>query len=221
MVFNIRTFFLLHLLSSLYHNILHILQFLLLSNKWNHNLWNYIVTFLLLHLDSSLHNSSRLHLSNLRICHSQTTASVTHHRVKLMKLITFCLDIFWCQSHICCKCLNVLHICRNKLMKRRVQITHGHRSSLQCLIHSLKVTLLERNQLVQCRLSRLNSIRQNHLANLWNTVRLKEHMLCTAKTNSLSAKLNSIFCICRSIRIRPNFQCSKLICPSHNSAEVS
>ena len=73
---------------------------------------------------------------------------MTHHRVELMEFSTFGVNSLNCHSHIISQSLDVLRIGRNKLMQRRIQVTDGHRSSLQSLVHSLEVTLLEWNQLV-------------------------------------------------------------------------
>ena len=148
MVLHIGTFLLLNLLCGLHYDILYILQLFLLAYQRNHDLGNDVVSALLFHLDSSLHNSSGLHLGDLRIGNSQTAATVTHHGVELVKLIAFCLNLLRSHTHILSQSLDILGIGGNELMQRRIQVTNGHGSALQSLVHRLEVALLERNQLV-------------------------------------------------------------------------
>ena len=148
MVLDIGVLLLLNQFSNLNHYVLNVLKLFLLANQWNHNLRNNVISALFLNLDCSFHDSPCLHLGNLRIGNSQTASAVAHHWVELMKFCTLGFNILNRHSHIISQCLDVIRIGRNKLMQRRIQVTNGHRSSLQSLVHGLEVALLEWNQLV-------------------------------------------------------------------------
>ena len=47
--------------------------------------------------------------------------------------------------HILCQCFDILFVCRNKLMQRRIQETNRNRFPLHYFIKRLKIALLERN----------------------------------------------------------------------------
>ena len=68
------------------NDILNILKLFNLTNEWDHDLWlNCPIRMFLLYVDCCTDNSTCLHLSNLRICYSKTTSTMTHHWVELVK----------------------------------------------------------------------------------------------------------------------------------------
>ena len=97
--------------------------------------------------------------------------------------------------------LNVLFLRGNELMQRRIQETDGNRIALQSLIQLLEVALLLGKNLIKSSLSLLLGLGADHLAECVDTIALKEHMLGTAKADSLCAKLTRLLCICRRVGI--------------------
>ena len=85
----------------------------------------------------------------------------------------------------------------------------------------LEVALLIRKNLIQSCFSLFYGIRADHLTECGDSVFLEEHMLCTAKTDTLSAKLTSFLSICRCICVGTNLQCSELVSPCHNTSELA
>ena len=79
----------------------------------------------------------------------------------------------------------------------------------------------EIDEAVKKQLALLYCLRADHLTECINSVALKEHMLCTAKTNSLCTKLTSFLSISRSISVCTNFHCSVLVSPSHDTSELT
>ena len=174
-----------------------------------------------LNFDCCTDNSLCLHLSNLRICDCKTASTMTHHWVELMQAVDDSLDLFYALALCISKFLDVSFLCRNELMQRWIQETDCYRVTLKCLIKSLEVRLLIWKNLLQCSFSLFYSIRADHLTECSNSVFLEEHMLCTAKTNTLSTKLTSFLSICRCISVCTNLQCSELVSPLHNAAKLT
>ena len=106
-------------------------------------------------------------------------------------------------------------------MKWRIQETNGNRVTLKCLIKSLEISLLIWKDLSKCFFSLFYCIRTDHLTESSDSVFLEEHMLCTAKTNTLCTKLTSFLSICRCISVCTNFKLSILVSPSHYTAELT
>ena len=106
-------------------------------------------------------------------------------------------------------------------MQRRIQETNGNWVTFQSLIQLLEVSLLYRKNLLQSSLSLLNGIRTDHLTERVDSITLEEHMLGTAKADSLCAQLTSFLSVSRSVCIGTNFQSSVFVCPSHNSFELT
>ena len=221
MVLDIGAFLLLDFLSGLNNGLLDKCKLFLVAYQRNHDLRNDVVAFFCIDFDRSFHDSSCLHLSDLRECDSQTAAAVTHHRVELMECVAASLDVCYRQPHLFGQCSDVFLGCRNELVKRRIQETNGNRSAFHSLVDALEVALLERNQLVQSRFSLFDGVGKDHLADLRNSVRIEEHVLSSCKSDTLSAHANCICSILRSIRVGSDFQSSELVCPVHDSLEVT
>ena len=176
---------------------------------------------LFLNLDCCADNSLCLHLCNLRIRYSKTASSVTHHRVELMQRSDNVLDILHRLALCVCELLDVCFLCRNELMERRIKESDCNRISFQSLVQCLEVALLIRQNLLKCCLSLLNGVRADHFAECSDSVLFKEHMLCTAETDTFCTKLSCFLCICRCVCICSYLQCSILVSPCHNSAELT
>ena len=95
----------------------------------------------------------------------------------------------------------------------------GH--ALQRLIKLFKVALLIRQDLFQSSFALFNGIRADHLTESSDSVVLKEHMLGTAQTDTLSAELTSLLRVCRGICVGAYFKSTVLISPAHDSAEFA
>ena len=146
----------------------------------------------LLNIDSSTNNCFSLHLCNFRICNCKTKTTVAHHWVKLVERSNNILNLLNCFALCFGKKLNVLFLCRNELMERRIQETDCNRVTVHGLIELLKVALLHWLKLCKCGLSLLYCIGANHLTNSSNSLGIKEHMLCTAKADALCDLVGSL-----------------------------
>ena len=106
-------------------------------------------------------------------------------------------------------------------MERRIQETDSNGVALKSLIESLEVALLHRFDLVESGFSLLNCIGADHLTECSDTVSLKEHMLCTAETDALCAKLAGFLSVLGSISVCSYLKLSVLVSPSHDPAELA
>ena len=139
----------------------------------------------LLYVDSCTDNSFCLHLSNFWISNCKTASSVSHHGFTL----SFC------------KFLDICFFSWNELMKRWIKETNCNWVTFQCFVKCFEVSLLIWKNLLKSSFSFFYCIRADHLTECSNSVFLKEHMLCTAKSDTFCTKLTSFLSICWSIGI--------------------
>ena len=174
-----------------------------------------------LYVDSCTDNCFGLHNSDLRIGNCQTKSTVTHHRVELMQGSNQVLNKLYRFALSVSQFLDVFFLSRNELMQRRIQETDSYRVALQSLEQTFEVALLIRKDLIKSCFSLFYSVSTDHLTESSDSVFLEEHMLGTAKTDTLSAKLSCLLSICRCICVCTNFQSSELVSPCHNAAECT
>ena len=224
------TYFVLHIntccsdlcISSLYNSLLNVLKLLYLANQRDHDLRNNLeLRMILVYVDGSADNRLGLHLSDLRVGNGETAASVTHHRVELMERADDGLDVLNALALGISQLLDLLLCGRNELVKRRIQETDGNGVTLHSLEECLEISLLIRQDLVQSFLSLLNSIRADHLTEGLNSLRIEEHMLCTAKADTLCTQLTSLLSISRCICIGSDLKLSVLVSPAHDASELT
>ena len=106
-------------------------------------------------------------------------------------------------------------------MQWRIQETDRNRVPLQSFIQCLEVTLLVRKDFFQGSFSLFYCIGTDHLTECSNPVFLEEHMLGTAKADSLCSQLTCFLCVSRCIRICTNLHGTELVCPSHDAAKLT
>ena len=92
-------------------------------------------------------------------------------------------------------------------------------------IHSLEdaveVCLLIGEELGKCLLTTLYSISQNHLTHSNDLLVVKEHVLCTCQTNTLSTECASNLCVMRSVSIGTDLHLGVLVAEVHKLLEVT
>ena len=175
----------------------------------------------LLDIDSSTDNRFCLHLCDFRICYSQTATTVTHHWVKFVEACDDSFDIFNSFALSISESLDVSFFSWNELMERWIQESDCYRMTFECFVKSLKVALLVRKNLIKSNFSFFNCVSTDHFAECSNSVSFKEHMLCTAKTDTFSTKFSCFLSISRCICVCSNFKCSELVSPFHNSTKFA
>ena len=175
----------------------------------------------LLNLDSSADNSLCLHLCDFGIGNSQTAAAVTHHRVELVERLNDSLDLVNGLALSVSQLLDVLFLCGNELVERRIEETDGYGAALESFIESLKVALLIGKDLVESSFSLFNGVSADHLSERSDSVLFKEHVLCTAETDTLGAELSRLLSVSGCVSVSANLKGSELVCPSHDSAELT
>ena len=146
---------------------------------------------------------------------------MSHHRVELMKTRNNIFNLFYRFSLCICKLLNILFLRWYEFMKWRIQETYCNRVSFQCFVECFKISLLIWQDFIQCCFSLLYCICTDHLTECCNSVLIKEHMLCTAKSNSFCSKFYRFLSICRCIRICPDFHSTIFISPVHDLLELT
>src|ERR1019366_5384449 len=86
---------------------------------------------------------------------------------------------------------------------------------------TLEVATLEGKQLIESHLTVFFRLGKDHLLHNGQTLLLHEHVLGTAKTNTLRAKGDGTLRIARIVRIGPNTQAAELIGPAQQFFEVN
>ncbi len=174
-----------------------------------------------LQFQCSTQDSACLHLSNFRICISQTTTTVTQHRVVFTQRFYTLLDILQTYAHCIRHLLLSLQIMRNELMQRRIEQTYSHRTARHCFKDTLKVRLLVRENLSQCLATSFSIFCQNHFTHCLNLFTFKEHVFCTAKTDTHRTEVTCNFRIMRSVRIGTYLQTGIFISQCHQFCKVT
>src|SRR5699024_5736948 len=130
-------------------------------------------------------------------------------------------DLINCLALSVSQLLDVLFLCRNELVKRRIKETDRNRVALESLIQSLEVSLLIRKDFRKSYFSFFLCLSTDHLTESVDSALTEEHMLCTAESDTLSAKLNSFRSVSRCICICTNLHCSVLVSPVHDASELT
>ena len=172
-------------------------------------------------VDCCLYNCGCLHFCDFRIRNRKTAPAMTHHRVKFMQSGNNALKLIQINMHILSQLCNIIRACRQEFMQRRIEITDGYRQSVHCLINALKVTTLHRQQLGKCFSSLSFGFGYDHFAHSLDAVTLKEHMLGTHQTDSLSPEGYCLCCILRCVSIRSDLQRTNLIRPFHKAFKIT
>ena len=104
-------------------------------------------------------------------------------------------------------------------MERRIQQADRDRTVFHDLVYFVEVLALHRQDFLQRFFALFLRIGQNHAAYRGDTVFHKEHVLGTAQSDSLGAKLYGLFGIARIVGIGAYFQRTDIIYPAHKGAE--
>ena len=110
---------------------------------------------------------------------------------------------------------------REELMQRRIEVTDGHRTAFQRLVHALEVRLLIRQQLGKSLAALLFGLREDHLAHVGDTGRLEEHVLGAAQADAFRAVLHSHSRVVRVIRVGADAQLAGRVSPAHQGREIA
>ena len=116
--------------------------------------------------------------------------------------------------------LYILFVCRNELMKRRIEEADGNRMSLR-EPHKAPQSRPAASGRIFSRAASLSSTVSEQIISLKASILspLEEHMLCTAKTDTLCAQLSCLLSVSRSICVCSDLELSVLVSPAHDSAE--
>ena len=146
---------------------------------------------------------------------------MTHHRIEFVKLFYSLEQFFIRHVHILSQITNIFFIRRKELVQRRVEQAHRNRSSAHSLIYAFEVSALHREYLCESFFSLSAVARYYHLAYSLYSVLCKEHMLCTAESDTFCAEFYSLLSISRTVRISTHSQAAKLIRPAHDYCKIS
>ena len=109
----------------------------------------------------------------------------------------------------------------HELMQRRIQVTHGHGTAFQRLVHGLEVALLHRQDLGQRLLALLLGVGEDHLAHGRDAVGLEEHMLGAAQADALGAEGHRLLGVARGVGVGAHLEGAGRVGPAHEAGEVA
>ena len=158
-----------------------------------------------LYVDSSTDNRSCLHLRDFRIGNCKTASTMPHHRVELVQTVDDRFNLLYSLALSVSQFLNVLFLCRNELMQRRIQETDRYRVAFQSFVKSFEVSLLIWKNFFKRFFSFFFCLRTDHFTECIDSSFTEEHMLCTAKPDTLCTKFNCFLSIFWSICVCTNF----------------
>src|SRR5690606_32737581 len=122
---------------------------------------------------SSFENRTRLHLGDLGEHDSETAATVTQHRVQLMKLLDLAMENFRVNAQVLGQVVDFLFAVRQALLQRRIQQADRYRQTIHLLEQTGEVITLVLDQLGE-RLAALRFVlSHDHLANKQDTLRIE------------------------------------------------
>ena len=174
-----------------------------------------------LNCDSSLDDRSGLHCGDLGVGYGEAASAVTHHRVELVEVCDYLLDVLNALALYLCESLDISLVGGNELMKRRIEEADGYGVTAESLKESLKVGLLHRLDLCKSSFALLNGLGTDHLTESTDSRRIEEHMLGTAKSDSLCAEGCCLLSVLGSVGVGAYAHSLILVGKLHDTAEVT
>ena len=174
-----------------------------------------------MNVDGSLDDCPRLHNGDFGISDRKTAATVTHHRVELVKALAEETDLLRGLIFRFGKRFDIRLKGGNELVERRIEETDGDGHALQSFHKTFEVRLLHRLDGVESAFTLLLILGADHLAELFNSARAEEHMLGTGKTDTFGAKFKRSLRVGGGVGVGADLQSLVLIGKLHDPAEVT
>ena len=190
------------------------------ANQRNHNLRSNFCT-LQFCIESCLDYSTSLHFGNFGICTSQTATPVPEHRVELGERVACNLNLFESKTHFGSELFLSSQLMRNEFVQRRVEKTYRYAISVHCHKYTEEVLSLYREEFLESFAATLFAPCENHFAHGLDTFSLKEHVFCTAETDTFRSETARCLGIARSVGIGTNIHLRIFLGNIHYCAEVS
>ena len=146
---------------------------------------------------------------------------MTQHRVELVEFLRLLSQFFIRYADLFGQCLDFFICMRKEFVERWIQQTNGYRSVSHCLVDSLEVALLIRQQEFQSFSSFFFAVSQDHSSYSRDSFFFEEHVLSSAKSDTFCAEFYSLLSISRVVSICSDLQCSDFISPGHDFCKVS
>ena len=198
-----------------------VFEFFDFADQRNHNFRDDFPAGFFSDIDCRFDYRPRLHFGYFRIGYRQTASAVTKHRVKFVQRRNGRFDFVKRKVHFFRQLSHFLFGVRQEFMERRVKETNGDRSAGHCLVDSLKVASLHRQDFRESGFSAFHRFGDNHFTHRHDSVRLKEHMLRAAETDAFRAESDGGSCVARGVGVCAHMQRPVFIGPIHDDAEVT
>ena len=175
----------------------------------------------LLDIDRRADDRTGLHNRDFRIRHRQAAAAMSHHRVEFVQRIDNVLDY---RNRLVLRLgqeLDLILGVRHELMERRIEEADRDRIALERFVKLLEVVLLVRKNLRERDAALLERVGADHLAESGDAARLEEHVLGTAKPDSLGSEFARLLRVARSVGVGAHLKPAELVGPVHDAAELA
>mmetsp|Transcript_50549 Transcript_50549/g.99452 ORF Transcript_50549/g.99452 Transcript_50549/m.99452 type:complete len:701 (-) Transcript_50549:954-3056(-) len=193
-----------------------VVQFLLVTDQWNHHLREHL-NALLLGLHCCLEDGLDLHFCEVGVADTETAPSVSQHRVGLSERICDCLQFVSGDAHLCPELLELSLRVGQELMQRGVQETDVDGKSVHDLEDRLEVCLLEGEQLRDSLSAVLLCGAEEHLSDFKESLLLHEHVLRPNEADALSSECTSDLGVVRGVGVGSHIQSSVFVRQVHQS----
>ena len=146
---------------------------------------------------------------------------MTHHGVELVEGSDDSLDGFNGLALSLCESFDVFFSGGNELVERGIKEADANGAAFKSLVKSLKVALLVRHDLCKSGFSLFNGVGADHLTERRDPFGIEEHVLCTAKTDTLGAQLACLLGIARGVGVCADAHAAVLVSPAHDPSELA
>merc|ERR1712113_1006656 len=100
-------------------------------------------------------------------------------------------------------------------MKWWIEKPHHHWPTFHRIKDPFEILTLELPKDIECQITLLRGIGQNHFTHCVDAIFGEKHVLCSHKANPLRAESNCTFGVVWSVRIGVNLELSNLVRPPH------
>ena len=132
-----------------------------------------------------------------------------------MKSFDFVVDYFLGAAHDFSHFLDLLRFARKELVKRRVKKSDCYGKSLHFFENRVEIVSLVSDELCKSSFSSFEVVCENHFSDGFDSVAFKEHVLCSAESDSLSAESACGCRVSRCVGICSDLEHTAVVSPFH------
>ena len=172
-----------------------------------------------LNLGCGFKDGPRLHFRNFRVNNAQAATAVAEHRIEFMQFFNTAGDAVGGDSEFFGQIPLGCFIVGDELMEGRIEEADGGGQAFQRLENPCEIGALGGQKFGQGFAPFICIFRQNHFADMVDTVSLKEHVFRAAESDALGSEGDCVSHLVRLVGVGADFKFPALICPLHQLGE--